>query len=48
MTIRIDLDKDGRLDVIRVYNRKKGSETVKVANVKFGTTEMGSKKKRGK
>lgn len=46
LTVKIDIDKDGKVDVIRIYNRKHGSKKVKVANVKFGTTEMGRRKKK--
>jgi len=44
----IDLNGDGILDIVRVYNRKKGSKKTKVANVKFGTSKMKRKKKREK
>lgn len=42
----IDLDGDGLLDIVRVYNRKKGRKKTKVANVKFGTSKMKRKKKK--
>ena len=42
----IDLDGDGLLDIVRVYNRKKGGKKTKVANVKFGTSKMKRKKKK--
>ena len=42
----VDLDGDGLLDIVRVYNRKKGGRKTKVANVKFGTSKMKRKKKK--
>ena len=42
----VDLDGDGLLDIVRVYNRKKGRKKTKVANVKFGTSKMKRKKKK--
>ena len=42
----VDLDGDGLLDIVRVYNRKKGGKKTKVANVKFGTSKMKRKKKK--
>lgn len=47
-TYVVDLDQDGKPDVIRVYKRKKGKNSTQVANVKFGTTEMKRKNKKKK
>ncbi|MHA1594310.1 MAG: hypothetical protein ACTSXX_06140 [Candidatus Baldrarchaeia archaeon] len=43
-TYILDLNGDREKDILRVYERKKGSSRVKVANVKFSSTSMRSKR----
>ncbi len=47
-TVQIDLDKDGRVDTIRIYNRKVGYKGNHPANVYLSREGQSPKRKRRK